>query len=135
MLQSRLSRAYLGLRSFRSGRGVVPEDHPLGLASVAARELWDDVDVLVGVGSRLEMPYMRWGDSMRYERKPSSGPKLVRIDIDPNEMQRFEPEVGIVADAGASLYGMTKAALTQMRKNLAVEWAGDGIRVNAVAAW
>ena len=48
--------------AFRSGRGIVPEDHPLGVASVAARELWDDVDVLVGVGSRLEMPYMRWGD-------------------------------------------------------------------------
>jgi acetolactate synthase-1/2/3 large subunit len=88
--------------AFRSGRGVVPEDHPLGIASVAARELWDDVDVLVGVGSRLEMPYLRWGDSMRYERKPSTGPKLVRIDIDPAEMQRFEPEVGLVADAATA---------------------------------
>jgi acetolactate synthase-1/2/3 large subunit len=85
--------------AFRSGRGVVPEDHPLGLASVAARELWDDVDVLVGVGSRLEMPYLRWGDSMRYERKPSSGPKLIRIDIDPAELQRFEADVGLVGDA------------------------------------
>ena len=82
------------MTAFRSGRGVVPEDHALGVASVAARELWDDVDVLVGVGSRLEMPYMRWGDSMRYERKPSHGPKLIRIDIDPAEMQRFEPDVG-----------------------------------------
>ena len=81
--------------AFRSGRGVVPEDHPLGVASVAARELWDDVDVLVGVGSRLEMPYMRWGDSMRYERKPSRGPKLIRIDIDPAEMRRFEPDVAV----------------------------------------
>jgi acetolactate synthase-1/2/3 large subunit len=85
--------------AFRSGRGVVPEDHPLGVASVAARELWDEVDVLVGVGSRLEMPYMRWGDSMRYERKPTSGPKLIRIDIDAAELERFVPDVGIVADA------------------------------------
>jgi acetolactate synthase-1/2/3 large subunit len=88
--------------AFRSGRGIVPEDHPLGVASVAARELWDDVDVLVGVGSRLEMPYMRWGDSMRYERKPSYGPKLIRIDIDPDEMQRFVPDVAIVADSAAA---------------------------------
>jgi acetolactate synthase-1/2/3 large subunit len=88
--------------AFRSGRGIVPEDHPLGVASVAARELWDDVDVLVGVGSRLEMPYMRWGDPMRYERKPSHGPKLIRIDIDPAEMQRLEPDVGVVADSATA---------------------------------
>jgi len=34
-----------------------------------------------------------------------------------------------------SPYGMTKAALAQLTKNLACEWAEDGIRVNAVAPW
>ncbi len=32
-------------------------------------------------------------------------------------------------------YGMSKAALTQLSRNLACEWAADGIRVNAVAPW
>ena len=32
-------------------------------------------------------------------------------------------------------YGFTKAALTQLTRNLACEWADDGIRINAVAPW
>ena len=88
--------------AFRSGRGVVSEDHPLGVASVAARELWDDVDVLLGIGSRLEMPYVRWRDPMRYEPAPNDGRKLIRIDIEPREMIRFRPDVAVVADAATA---------------------------------
>ena len=84
--------------AFRSGRGVVPEDHDLGVASVAARELFDDVDVLLGLGSRLEMIYMRWRSAKHYERKPEGGPTLIRVDIDPAEMERFVPDVGVVGD-------------------------------------
>ncbi|MEM7054979.1 MAG: SDR family oxidoreductase [Pseudomonadota bacterium] len=32
-------------------------------------------------------------------------------------------------------YGMSKAAMNQMTRNLAVEWAADRIRINSVAPW
>ena len=94
--------------AFRSGRGIVPEDHALGVQSVAARELFDEVDVLIGIGSRLEMIYMRWRDMNRYERKPAGGPKLIRIDIDPQEMDRLCPDIGVVADSAEACRALVR---------------------------
>lgn len=42
---------------------------------------------------------------------------------------------GLVHTSTGTPYAMTKAALLQMTRSLAVEWAEDRIRVNAVAPW
>ena len=42
---------------------------------------------------------MRWGDMNIYHDRPQSSPRLIRIDIDPEEMDCFKPDVGIIADA------------------------------------
>ena len=84
---------------FRGGRGIVAEDHPLGISCEAAYRLWPEVDALIGIGTRLELPYMRWTGMMRLIETAPKCPQLIRIDIDPAEMRRLQPHVGIVADA------------------------------------
>ena len=44
--------------AFRSGRGIVSEDHPLGLSCAAAWRLWRETDVIVGIANDhvLNMP-------------------------------------------------------------------------------
>jgi len=76
----------------RSGKGVVSEESPYGMSSVAAWEYWRDCDLLIGIGSRLELQYMRW-------RWFPKNLKVIRIDIDPTEMVRLKPDVAMVTDA------------------------------------
>lgn len=85
--------------AFRGGRGVVAEDNQLGVSSYAASLMWPQTDVLVGIGTRLELPYMRWAGMMTLIERPVAPPHLIRIDIDAEEMQRLVPHAGIVADA------------------------------------
>jgi len=107
--------------AFRSGRGIVSEDHELGLSIAAARLLWEETDVLLGIGSRLEMQYMRWGNMNIYHDRPQSGPKVIRIDIDPKEMDRFKPDVAIIADAAVgagSLADQIASVVSRSKDNL-----------------
>jgi len=88
--------------AFRGGRGVVSEDHALGAGSAAAWELWAETDVLIGIGSRCEMQSMRWTGMMQEHDRLAAPRKLIRIEIEPDELLRLKPDVGIVADAKAT---------------------------------
>ncbi|MEJ0020540.1 MAG: thiamine pyrophosphate-dependent enzyme [Acetobacteraceae bacterium] len=78
--------------SFRSGRGIVDDRHPLGLTIASGYRLWPETDLLVAFGTRLEVPTSRWGAL-------PAGLKIARIDIDPVEMRRLKADVPIVADS------------------------------------
>ena len=92
--------------AFRSGRGIVSNAHELGLTMAAAYRLWPQTDLMIGIGTRLELPTMS-----RWPFRPE-GLKSIRIDIDASEMRRFTPDSAVIADARAG----TAALLAAVRK-------------------
>ncbi len=95
--------------AFRGGRGIMSADHPLAMSSYAAWQLWGETDLVIGIGSRLEMIYMRWSGMNTRIVNPEAPPHLVRIDIDPAEMGRLAPHVPIVADSAAGASALLQA--------------------------
>ncbi|WP_295848736.1 thiamine pyrophosphate-dependent enzyme [Tardiphaga sp.] len=91
--------------AFRSGRGIVSNAHELGLTMAAAYHLWPRTDLIIGIGTRMELPLWRW------PYRPQ-GQQSVRIDIDAVEMRRFNADVAVVADAQAG----TSELLASVRK-------------------
>lgn len=88
--------------SWRGGRGIVDDDHPLGFTSAAGFERWAQTDLLIGIGSRLELQWFRWPDT-------PAGLRTVLIDIDPTQVPRVRPDVAIVADAAPATRALTTA--------------------------
>ena len=78
---------------FRSGRGVVSDDHSLGFTCASGSRLWQKTDVILGIGSRLELVWSRWP-------KHLNGVKLINIDVDPTQHVRLKADIGLTGDAG-----------------------------------
>lgn len=81
--------------SFRSGRGVVSNRHELGLTIAEARQLWESVDLVIGIGTRLEVPGWRW--------KPRPDVPVIRLEIDAEELTRTPNALGVLGRAKTSL--------------------------------
>jgi acetolactate synthase-1/2/3 large subunit len=79
--------------AFRSGRGIVSNAHELGLTMAAAYRLWPTTDLMIGIGTRLELTTMT-----RWPYRPG-GLKSVRIEIDPAEIRRYMPDVAVISDS------------------------------------
>ncbi len=78
--------------SFRSGRGIVSDEHHLGFTCAAGFRRCHKTDVLIGIGSRLELQWFRWPDQ-------TAALKIINIDIDPAQTARIKPDLAIVGDA------------------------------------
>jgi acetolactate synthase-1/2/3 large subunit len=91
---------------FRSGRGIVADDHHLGFTCASGFGRWSDTDVLIGIGTRMELQWFRW------PRLPKDL-KVINIDIDPAQMPRTRPTVPVVGDARIAVRGLIEAVMKE----------------------
>ena len=93
----------------RNAKGAVSFRHYLGLPETAGHRLWPDVDVVLGIGTRLDDQYKRWGIDKEV--------KVIRIDVDPIELERNgKPTVGMLADAKLALAALANCLGRHNRK-------------------
>lgn len=81
--------------AYRTGLGVLDHRHYLSHRVPTGYRLWKDVDVVLGIGTRLQQQLdWGWDDDL----------KVVHLDIDPTRIGLIrKPEVSIVADAAEGL--------------------------------
>lgn len=106
-------------------------------------DLGDGLQILVNnAGSNARMPAMDYADAQWreiFETNVFAAFELSRFAFPLLSRHAASSIVNVGSVSGlehvrtGAPYGMSKAALHQMTRNLACEWAEDGVRVNAVA--
>jgi len=87
--------------AYRTGQGVIDARNPFSHRFPAGHALWKDVDVVIGIGTRLQH-MLDWGrdDAM----------KVIHLDIDPSRIGRTcTPDIAIVADAAEGVAALLDA--------------------------
>lgn len=122
--------------AYRTGQGVMDARNPFMHRFATGHALWKDVDVVIGIGTRLQH-VMDWGrdDAM----------KIIHLDIDPTRIGRTcTPDVAIVADAAEGIaallnelerVGDKPADRTDEMKALRATMDGEFARLAPQKAW
>lgn len=88
--------------SFRGGRGIVSDESVYGFTCAEGYKIYSQTDLMIGVGTRLELPAFRWQEGV-------ANHAMIRVDIDPTQMVRLRGDVSIVSDAKLALQAMIAA--------------------------
>jgi acetolactate synthase-1/2/3 large subunit len=82
--------------SYRRGKGVLDDRHPLSHNFVGGHRLWGKADVVLAVGTRMQLPISAWGTDAKLT--------IIKVDIDPEEMERLrKPEIGLLGHSATVL--------------------------------
>jgi acetolactate synthase-1/2/3 large subunit len=82
--------------AYRRGKGILDERHPLSHVLPGGHALWAKADVVLAVGTRLQIPVSAWGTDDKL--------KIIKLEIDPAEIDRLrKPEIGLVGDSAPVL--------------------------------
>jgi tropinone reductase I len=106
---------------------------------------WDRLDVLVNnAGMNIRKPWLEINDAERDTVLTTNalGPMdltkklfLLLMNSKHSAVVNVASVAGFVDVGSGATYALSKAALLQFTRSLAVEWAAHSIRVNAVAPW
>jgi len=93
----------------RTGRGALDARHPLSVTMLAGHKLWAKADVVLAVGTRLQVPRMNWGTD--------DDLKIIHVELDGAEMKRVAtPTIGLAADARDALPALVDAVTRTNRQ-------------------
>jgi acetolactate synthase-1/2/3 large subunit len=88
--------------AYRRGQGAMPGTHRLFVPLPVAHRLWAEADVVLAIGTRLHMQQGMWGTDAAL--------KVVRIDIDPEEPDRFRrADAALLGDAAEQCRALLEA--------------------------
>lgn len=99
----------------RMGHGVMDADDPLSIPMGVAHDLWAGVDLVIGIGSRIEFPLLQWG---------RGDLRLIQINTDWDELDRHNiGAIGLHGDATAVVAQLIGALAAEQRPDRRPEFA------------
>ncbi|MBT4518770.1 MAG: hypothetical protein HOC23_02090 [Halieaceae bacterium] len=88
--------------AFRGGRGIVGDDTPYGFNCAEGYKYYPNIDLMIGIGTRLELPAFRWQEGI-------ANHPMIRIDIDSTQLVRLRGDLGIVSDSKLAVRALLEA--------------------------
>ncbi len=113
--------------SYRTGKGIVSSRHPLSLTTPSAHWLWKNADVVIGIGSQVRDPLLKWGTDANL--------KFISINSDPSVHNRIiNPTLSITGDSAEVLkqvlerldqFNSARASREQEMQEIKLRWARE----------